>query len=172
MSEIVVRTNIEDFRRELALVGQKIERRIVSDGVRAAGRVFRDAAKASAPVLRERDPRRTAGTLRRSIVLARSKIVRQRGVIAYYVGVRASKKAARGSARDPFYWRFMEGGWIPRGPGNRARGGERARNQIRSANAGRRIQIPFLDPAFRRSQSAAIAAFNARVRARLETELK
>lgn len=171
MSEIVVRTNIEDFRRELVLVGQKMERRIVSDGVRAAGRVFRDAARTSAPVLRQRDPRRAPGTLRRNVVLARSKIVKKRGVIAYYVGVRASRKAQRGTARDPFYWRFLEGGWIPRGPGNRARGGQRSRNQIRNANASRRVQLPFLEPAFRRSQSAAVAAFNARVRARLETEL-
>jgi HK97 gp10 family phage protein len=163
---VTVTINLPDFRRQLRELGERVEKRVVRNATRAAARVFRDAARAAAPVLSEPDPRRVAGALRRAIYAGPSKIRRGRGVVASYVGVKASR-TARKTARDPFYWRFLEAGWIPRGPGQRIQGGTRRKALERSRLAGRRVAVPFLAPAFRRVQGAALAAFNARVESEL-----
>jgi HK97 gp10 family phage protein len=165
---VVIKFNLPDFRRELAALGERMEKRAVRNATRAAARVFRDAARARAPVLAEPEPRRVAGALRRAIYAGPSKINRRRGVVAFFVGVKASR-AARKTARDPFYWRFLEGGWIPRGPGQRLQGGTRRKALERSRTAGRRISRPFLAPAFRAQQGAAVAAFNARLEKEITT---
>jgi HK97 gp10 family phage protein len=163
---VKIKIDIPDFTRQLRELSAKVEKRAVRNATRAAARVFRDAARAAAPVLREPDGRRVAGALRAGIIAAPSKVNRGRGVVAFYVGVKASK-VRRGTARDPFYWRFLEGGWIPRGPGQRLGGGTNRKTLERRRSARRRIAVPFLAPAFRRAQGAAVAAFNARI----ETEL-
>ena len=99
---VVIKFNLPDFRRELAALGERMEKRAVRNATRAAARVFRDAARARAPVLAEPEPRRVAGALRRAIYAGPSKINRRRGVVAFFVGVKASR-AARKTARDPFY---------------------------------------------------------------------
>jgi HK97 gp10 family phage protein len=163
-----VTMNLPDFRRQLRELGERVEKRVVRNATRAAARVFRDAARAEAPVLAEPNPRRVAGALRRGIYAGPSKVRRGRGIVAFYVGVRASK-TARKTARDPFYWRFLEAGWIPRGPGQRIQGGTRRKALERTRTAGRRIARPFLATAFRRAQGAAVAAFNARIESELAT---
>jgi HK97 gp10 family phage protein len=163
--KVVITSNLPEFKAALGVLGTKVEKRVVTNAIRAAARVFRDRARALAPQLSEPDPRRVRGALRRAIVVARSRD-RKKGSVQYYVGVRASK-TSRGGARDPFYWRFLEGGWIPRGPGNRIKGGERRKALERSRTAGRRIAVPFLAPAFRAAQGEALAAFNARLEAEL-----
>lgn len=164
----IVKVDLRAFRRQLAEVGQRMEKRAVSQGVRDAARVFRDRARQLAPRLKEPDPRRLPGTLARAIAVLRSK-ARERGVVAYRVGVRAASSRRAGTARDAFYWRWLEGGWIPRGPGQRLRGSTRAKTRARerSASAGRRVSHPFLEPAFQSAGSAALAAFERGVERRL-----
>jgi HK97 gp10 family phage protein len=159
-----VKVDIPDFRRQLAEVGRRIERRAVSQGVRNAARVFRDDARKRAPVLRDPTPRRVPGALRNAIVIARTRR-KQRGLVGYSVIVRASK-ARRGGPRDPWYWRFLEGGWVARGPGQRLRGSA-SRKAERRASSGRQYQYPFLAPAFRASQGPALAAFARGVESRI-----
>lgn len=163
-----VKIDLATLRRELDASGAKVERRAAGDGVRAAARLFRDRARAIAPVLRTPDRRRIPGALRRAIVVARSK-QRQRGLVAYFVGVRASTAQKRRGA-DPFYWRFLEGGWTPRGRGQRLQGGVRARalQRRRAAAAGARTyRVPFLEPAYRSGATAALSAFTSRFNARM-----
>ena len=50
---VAVRTNLPDFRRQLAELGGRIERRIVSDAAKSAGIVFRGYAQQLAPVLHD-----------------------------------------------------------------------------------------------------------------------
>lgn len=161
---VKVTIDLPDFRRQLREVEKRFRRRAVSQGVRDAAKVFRDAARQSAPVLRRRDPRRLPGVLRNAITIARSKRA-PRGAVAYSVIVRAGK-GRRGTARDPFYWRFLEAGWIPRGPGRRVRSSARQRNAERDGGRGR-VSYPFLAPAFRSRQGAAVSAFNRGVERRL-----
>lgn len=165
---IIVRVNLPAFRREIKTLGAKVERRVVAAGVRAAGIVFRDAARAAAPRLKKPDLRRVPGALARGVRLARSR-KGERGTVAMFVGVKASK-GARKTARDPFYWRFLEGGWIPRGRGQALRGGTNAKALQRRrllAGGASRLSLPFLLPAFQRSQGAALTAFNRKVDERL-----
>lgn len=157
---VSVKVDIPDFRRQLAEVEQRMRRRVVTGAIRDAAKVFLNAARQRAPVLRKPDPRRIPGRLRESIVIARVRGGRSK--FALRVVPRSRKETSRRAAASvPFYWVWLEGGWIPRGPGQRVRGGERARSRERARSSYRRVQYPFLGPAFQSSQGAALAAYNA-----------
>lgn len=160
-----VKVDLQDFRRQLAEVDRRMRRRAISQGVRDAAKVFRDAAREKAPVLRKASRYRIPGSLRAAITIARSKRA-ERGAVAFSVIVRASK-GRRGGNRDPFYWRFLEGGWIPRGPGQGLRGGARSRSAQRQRLSAGRLQFPFLAPAFQQASGSALAAFERGVERRL-----
>lgn len=162
---VTVKVDIRDFRRQLREVGARMEKRAVSQGLRDAAKVFRDAARQAAPVLREPDKRRIPGALRAGIIIVRGK-GGGRGVLRFAVTVRRTTTRS-GTTRDPFYWRFLEGGWIPRGPGQRFAGGVRSRALARSRASAGRIERPFLAPAFASSRVAALAAFERGVERRL-----
>lgn len=173
--DIVTRANIPDFRRALAALGDRAEGKIVTRGLRSAGRVFRDEARRRAPVLDRpivtRRKMRVPGTLRAAIYTGRSRASRKAAPV-HFVGVRASKAQLR-KGRDPFYWRFLEGGWIPRGPGRKLRGGNRSRRLHRDRllkAGGRKVSYPFLQPTFAAVGSRALDAFNATVAAGIAEE--
>lgn len=178
---LAVRTNLPDFRRQLAELGQRMERRIVARATRAAGTIFRDQARRLAPVLKTPDPRRIRGLLARRIFVGRSRFG-QKGQVFYYVGVRTAVRRSNvqklkvkrsGRAADPFYWRFLEGGWIGRGRGSGFTGGRRLRavKRARAAAAGSaRFQVPFLAPAFERGKARALAAFTEELEKELAAE--
>ena len=163
---VTVKVDLVRFKRELREFGAKAERRVTTNAVRAAARVFVASAKDGAPVLRKLDKRRVPGALARGIAFFRTRNA-PRGTVSYSVGVRASKAQKKRGA-DPFYWRFLEAGWIPRGRGQRLRGGTRRRalerRRLTAAGVGK-VQYPFLAPAFKRSGSAALAAFTQRFNA-------
>lgn len=158
---VTVKVNIPDFKRQLLALGQRMEKNIVRRGIRAAGSVFVDEARRRAPALREPRKGRVAGALKRAIrsVSRRS----PRGIVKQSVGVRATSVQSK-SGIDPFYWRFLEGGWIPRGPGQRFKGGTRRRRLEReraiAAGAQEIIKYRFLKPAFEASGPRALDAFN------------
>lgn len=158
---VVVRVNLPEFRRDLERIKQDMRRRAVRQGLSAAGRIFRDAAKALAPVLRTSNRNRVFGALRQNIIVKRSRFQKE-GAERYYVGVRSGRSAAKRGGADPFYWRFLEGGWIPRGPGKRLKGGTRSRalqrKRLRAAGADV-VQYPFLQPAFEANRQRALKAF-------------
>lgn len=158
-----VTVDLARFKAELNKAAAAIEKKVARRAVRAAGAKFVDAAKTAAPVLRKADTRRKdprlPGTLRDAIRFLPRR--GGRGLVAGNVTVIATKaQVAKG--RNPFYWRFLEGGWIPRGPGQKLRGGSRRRALERrrlTAAGARKVQYPFLATAFRRAGSAALAAF-------------
>lgn len=169
---IVVRTNLPDFRRQLAGLGDRMQKNVVRSAARAAAAVYRDAARQVAPLLRVPDKRRMPGALRRSIYSGTRR--GSPGVVEAFVGVRGKRTVGRGQrVIDAFYGRFLEFGWIPRGPGQRFRGGTRTRALLRerALKAGAtRQRHPFLEPAFRRASGAALQAFNERMAAGLAVE--
>lgn len=167
MSDVIIRTNLPDFRRQLREVGERTEKKYVRRSANAAGAVLRALAREKAPVLRpskDRRPRRdrTAGVLKRAIRVTRNRRESKKGIEVYTVGVRGRVKS-RGAAFDPFYWRWQEAGWIPRGPGKKIRGGERTRRLARErilASGGQRVPGRwFLRDAAREGKNAAIDAF-------------
>lgn len=164
-NSITVRNNLPEFKRELVALGQRVERNITKNALRAAGRVFAAEAKRIAPVLNRAilTPKRTRipGALRAAIRVASSRKSRKLTPVQT-VGVRASKAQTKRGA-DPYYWRFLEGGWIPRGPGQRFKGGKRRRAVEREralrSGATKITKYNFLKPAFDRKKQEALDAF-------------
>lgn len=106
---------LPDLKAALAAIAPKLRRRALRNALAAGARVVRDAARQAAPVLRaahRRAPFRTPGTLRKAITVRTSKQARRAGDVGVFVNVRPATKGQRGakSARDPFYWRFVEFG--------------------------------------------------------------
>lgn len=172
MTDVIIRTNLPDLSRQLKAVNVRMQNRYVRRSLTAAGAVLRTIARSKAPELQPPKDRRAArkdrihGALRRAIVLARSRRRSGRGVEVYNLGVR-SKVKIRGRSADPFYWRWIEAGWMPRGAGQRLRGGERFRRlqRERNAAAGAR-RVPgawFLRDAARQGQQKALDAFYRRM---------
>lgn len=168
-NSITVRNNLPEFKRELLALGQRIERNIARAALRASAKVVADEANRIAPVLAKpilgRKRRRIPGALRNSIRVIGSRRSK-RGLPAYALWVRATSKQAENGV-DPFYWRFLEAGWIPRGPGNRFKGGKRRRAVEReralASGAQKITKYRFFEPAFKSKQAAAIDAFVKRV---------
>jgi len=157
---LTVRTNLPDFKRGLDRLARAVRLRIVRRALRQTANVARDVARQMAPVLKTRASRRLPGALRRSIYVARDRKLSDAGQEVFFVGVRGRRNTKRSGTIDAFYWRFLEGGWLPRGPGKRLRGGRRARALRRARAVGARRQYPFIAPAAARAQSAMIARFN------------
>ena len=165
---MTVTVNLPDFRRQLTEVEKRTRLRVTRNAVRAAASVFRRFARNAAPVLKPTgkfNRQRIPGALKRGIYVGRGRD-RDRGAVRMFVGVRSGRDYAKKGRGDPFYWRFLEAGWIPRGPGGKLKGGERSRSLQRRrliAGGAKRRQFPFLAPAFAAGQGEALKAFNDRM---------
>jgi hypothetical protein len=140
---------IPDLRAALLSIPDTLRKRVLLNALRAGARVVRDAARAAAPELASPSPYRTKGLLRKSISVRTSKLARRSGDIGVFVNVRPAKGAKYGwtsgvfgtnlgrqrfvtrasqrgakSKVDPFYWRFINWGWRPRGNGAKIAGKE------------------------------------------------
>lgn len=154
---IEFRVNLPDFNAQLRALSLELQRKTVLAAVRAAGGEFRAVARTRAPILVQKTKSRTPGSLRRNIYVGKPRRQPQ-GAVRVVVSVRSGRKNQRNG--DPFYWKFLEGGWIPRGPGNRIRGGKRRVALERRRLAHRKVSYPFLRPAFDSARGPALAAFN------------
>ena len=126
-------TGIPDMRSELAGIVPKLRARALRNALAAGGRVVRNAARAKTPTLRPSHPsvllgRRTSGLVRKALSVRTSKRARAAGDVGVYVNVRPAKGGARGakSARDPFYWQWLNFGWTP-ASGRRGKAGRKQR---------------------------------------------
>jgi HK97 gp10 family phage protein len=165
MADVEIRTNLPELKSRLDRFGAKMAG-IVGYATRQSGLIFVRAARALAPSLQEKNKRkdRVPGTLKRNIFVAKSKRDKRKGIAHYIVGVRAFEKGAKSSIKrgDAFYWRFLEYGWMPRGPGRRLRGGERSRQYHRAKNKSYgavTVKYPFLGPAFKTARENALRKF-------------
>lgn len=102
----------DDLAAKLREIPKAMRKRVLRNALAAGGRLVRDAAKASAPVLQAPAPYRTAGLVKKSIVVRTSKKDRRAGDVGVFVNVRPAKSGTRGakSKTDPFYWKFLEFG--------------------------------------------------------------
>ena len=175
MSEINVRTNLPDFKLQLARFSADFQRKTVKSALGAAATVYKKLAVAKAPVLnastppRKKNPR-IPGNLRKALYSTRSRSKSGVGVETYFVSFR---RGLKGEKLDAFYGRFLEVGWTPRGPGQKLRGGNRSRALQRARNLARgakRYRYPFLEPAFQQGGAAAIQAFTIRIAKRIDQE--
>ena len=168
---IVVINDLPDFKRQLAEVKKKTRTSLVRASLRAAASFLAKQARIEAPMLAKATKHRIPGTLKSAIYAARGKAGADRE--RYFVSVR-SKARSRGGSKtkkgkvygDAFYWPWLEGGWIPRGPGKKLRGGDRSRALQRRrliSGGAKRMQIPFFAPTFTRYSGRALEIFNERM---------
>jgi len=118
---------LPDMRRALQGLSPKLRSKILLPVLRSAARVtVLDTARRQVPVLSavhaSRMPNRTPGLVRKSLTVRTSKQAKRRGNVGVFVNVRPARRAsytrsgalkrasARGTALDPFYWRFLEFG--------------------------------------------------------------
>jgi hypothetical protein len=166
---ITVKTNLPDFKRQMEAAGKAFIP-IAFAATRAAASEIAKAVRGAARTLKKSG--RSTGRLARSVVIKRARRNVPRGTAHYIVGIRQGKAAQRVQRRrkgqtvavnlDAFYWRWLEGGWVPRGPGSALAGGRRTKAlQARRARAAgaRRFTYPFISPAFRTAQGGALSKF-------------
>lgn len=114
---------IDELKRALAAVPEKLRRKGLLKALRSAGKVVQGAARQAAPVLQQAVPYRTRGLVKRKISVRTSKFAKQAGDVGVFVGVRPAAgakfragKQVRATARgkdsplDPYYWRWLEFG--------------------------------------------------------------
>lgn len=134
-------TGLAELHRVLQQLPVKVEKNILRGMIRAACKPVVDVARALAPMLKEADPRRVPGALRRSI---RTMSTAARGA-EIKGGVAAGGRARlKGSDADAFYASFVEYGTVNTPP------------------------KPFMRPAADSQADAALEAAAAYVRDRLE----
>lgn len=110
---------IDAMNKALANAAKSIRTKAVRLALSKAGRLIRDAAKSSAPVLARPTKNRKPGTLKAAISVRPSKFSRQQKNEGVFIGVRPLRgartrklgKAGANNPNDPFYWRFQEFGW-------------------------------------------------------------
>lgn len=109
---------VDELKRALDQVPDKLKKKGLIRGLRLAGNLVRDVARRAAPLLQTPTPYRKKGTVRRNIVVRSSKFARKAGDVGVFIGVRKLKGArtktlgAAGAKNpnDPFYWSFLEFG--------------------------------------------------------------
>lgn len=157
---LTYKDNLPDFKRQMKEAGKDFIP-IARAATRAAAAEFAKAVRRFAP--------RDTGRLRKAVVIKRMRRI-PAGEVGYIVGIRQGKsqqliKRKGGSTNlDAFYWRFLEAGWYPRRPKEALRGGRRTKGlQARRARAEgrRRVQKPFIAPAFRGTTGRALSTFYA-----------
>lgn len=155
MAETIKVHGLQELSQTLMKLPAELEKRVIMGALRAAGQTIRKEAMSRAPILETPDPRRRAGTLRKSISVRRVK-----GKVAVYVGVfglsgkkMAAFKAGGGTKGannpdDPYYWKWVEYG------------------------TKKMAARPFLRPAFEAKKFEAIRLFEAYMKKRLDKEVR
>ena len=106
---------LEQLKRELKALAPNLRRRAIRNALSAGARVFRDEARRLAPILdapiiSKGKVIRVPGTLKKAIRVRTSKQARRAGDVGVFVNVKPARGSDRGTAKDPFYWRFVEFG--------------------------------------------------------------
>ena len=123
---------IDQLKRALSALPEKLRKKVMVKALRAGARVVLAEARSLVPVLKAPAPYRTAGLLKKRLTVRTSKEARQQGNVGVFVNVRPadgakykslgkvggvrirlkkkdSKRGAK-SPLDPYYWRFVEFG--------------------------------------------------------------
>lgn len=167
-------TGIDDFNRAIAELTNDLKKKVVRAALRAAARPLIAQMKANAKVLKKPHPNRLAGLMRDRIVATNSRIHNGRGgVFGLYVKPKRQSGVSRGakSPLDPFYYRFVAGGFHAVG-GNRVKGGRITRTSNlaaqRKSGAIRFIKgDDFIGRAFRSTAAKSVQVLQDKLRARI-----
>lgn len=170
-ARLSVTSNIADFNVALRRMSLEMRAKSVRAATSAAAGAIVSALRADARARHspKADQSRRTGTLEKAVYRFRNSRSSTAGAERLVVGIRTGKRFARKRdgqlvrKPDAFYGRFLEFGWTPRGPGNRLRGGRRAKALARERQSAGRVIYPFLAPSFTRSQARAVEIFQQRL---------
>jgi len=118
-SDLTVRLQgVEELKRVLAQVPDKLRRKGLLKALRLSARLVRDDARLVVPVRQKPKINRRPGTVKRAISIRTSKFARRAGDVGVFVSVRPLRGARQkrfgaagaGNPNDPYYWRFLEFG--------------------------------------------------------------
>lgn len=160
---------IDDFNAALTALTKDLRKRVIRSALRAAARPIIRAAQSIAKV--------QTGLMRKRVVVTASRIKNGRdGTLGVYIKPKKGKSAAKGGKLDPFYYKFVAGGFHAAGS-KRVAGGKLTRKaNLRSqVKAGKIRFIPgddFLGKAFRIGQSQALAIFQSKLKERIDAANK
>lgn len=165
---------IDDFNHALAELTQDLRKKVIRAALRAGMKPIIGYAKAHAPELKTPHPYRIKGLLRSRIVAATSRIARSRGEIGVFMKPMPAKGVTKGakSPLDPFYYRFVVGGFHAVGR-KRVAGGRLTRklnlaSRVRQGSA-RFVQgDDFIGDAFRAKGDEALTVFTRTLKARID----
>ena len=119
---------LAELKRKFEEIPKVLRRRVLRNALAEGARLVRDEAKRNAPVLQNamKAPYRSKGTVKNAIKVRTSKMDTRAGNVGVFVNVRPAKVGNRGAKNpnDPFYWRWLEFGWKPRGKGAKVAGKE------------------------------------------------
>ena len=156
---------IDDFNAALTALTKDLRKRVIRSALRAAARPIINAAKSIAKV--------KTGLMKKRVVVTSSRIKNGRdGTLGVYIQPRKAKSAKKGGKLDPFYYKFVAGGFHAVGR-KRVAGGRLTRKaNLRSqVKAGKIRFIPgddFLGKAFRAGRSQALAIFQSKLKQRID----
>ena len=172
-----------DLTKQFSKLSDEMKLRTSRRMVASAGSVLKREAKAVA----ESHGLRKSGSLIRNIAIKRERNAPD-GTEQYHLGVRhgvnltkkareRSKLELRGGkiryADEPYYWRFLEFGWVPRAPGMALTGSYHRKRAARMKdNANRVPERPFIQTALKNKSQEAIAAMEDRLLKDLEKARK
>lgn len=123
MADNVELKGLDGLEDALKSIEKKMRTKEVSAMLIKGAEVVKAEIKRNTPVMRggakkNKTKTRTAGLVKKRVLIRKSSVDRRHGNIGVFVNVRPTKKENRGakSRLDPFYWRFINQGWTP---GNR-----------------------------------------------------
>lgn len=164
MSETIRVAGLQELRAALLTLPKRFDRRVLNAALMAGGRIVAAEGSSRAPVLRQPDPRRRAGTLRRNVrarpvrpfpgrtatVIVSVRQLSRKARVAFKTSqfARGRRVSSADNPNDPFYWRFVELG------------------------TSKMPAQPFLRPALAAKRAEALEAFRLRMSQRLVVEAK
>lgn len=119
-------SGIPDLKAALSQIAPKLRVRALRNALAAGARLVQRAARARTPVMNPlargnryayRKGYRKPGTVRKAISVRTSKVARRQGNVGVFVNVRPARGSKRGakSPHDPFYWKFLDSGFLEAG---------------------------------------------------------
>lgn len=170
MTEFLRIEGLADAKRALDALSNGMRRKDVRGALREAAKPIVQQAKANAPV--------RTGLVKKRIGVSSSKIFKpSRGIVGVYIRPRATALARRTklTSQDPFYYRFQEAGFYAVGRRRlriRTRSGQdtELRRAVEASRRGARYieGKAFLGRAFESRRHAALAAFEAAIKRRID----
>lgn len=156
---------IDDFNAALTALTKDLRKRVIRSALRAAARPIIKAAQSIAKV--------KTGLMKKRVVATASRLNNGRnGTLGIFIKPKKTKSATKGGKADPYYYKFIAGGFHAVGT-RRVAGGKLTRKaNLRSQVKAGKIRFisgdDFLGKAFRMGSGQALSVFQNKLKERID----